>query len=585
MDRAKIWNSLLNRIPFLEDTTKYRGKMSARPWTIDCAFTIHRHGTSPLQVATCAALVLTLATAYSQGADVTGKGGVLNPPSMDGDAAIRSKYELLGGAAGFLGRSVDGIRETATGIGRYQSFRGGVIYWHPATGAREVHGAILEKWTVIGREAGLLGYPTSDETATSDGSGRFSHFQSGSIYWHPETGAHEIHGAILSKWAALGWERGLLGYPTTDEAATPDGTGRYNHFKGGSIYWHPETGAHEVHGAIRERWAALGWETGFLGYPVTDEQELVGGQGRVSRFQRGQLEWSSASGQVTENRNALRRFRITFRNIAPHNSHDIEGCGHWDMLGAVNGKPIELMRSTCVFGEGRYAFDGSVVNHNGANLRQLGPPLGPRFVEVVVPSNGFILIETSGRERDKTEDHEPSPLTGLVSEFYPKLSEYLKSKYGKELSETEKDLAVYKEIADGLASQFAANNSTWEGVLAGLGQTGGTALSIYAVFGTQAVPVWGQVLAAGVAVYELVTFLSNLNNDDGIGEVHTKLDESNNWGLGARDYRSIGNGTDDDSAGDYDLNIQVEELAAPVSVAFVDVIQKGARAKVGPVSR
>ena len=53
----------------------------------------------------------------------------------------------------------------------------------------------------------------------------------------------------------LGWERSFLGYPLTDETATPDGVGRYNHFQGGSIYWTPATGAHEVHGAIRGQWA------------------------------------------------------------------------------------------------------------------------------------------------------------------------------------------------------------------------------------------------------------------------------------------------------------------------------------------
>jgi uncharacterized protein with LGFP repeats len=50
-----------------------------------------------------------------------------------------------------------------------------------------------------------------------------------------------------------------MGYPTTDELSTPDGIGRYNHFdKAGSIYWTPGTGAHEVYGAIRQRWSALG---------------------------------------------------------------------------------------------------------------------------------------------------------------------------------------------------------------------------------------------------------------------------------------------------------------------------------------
>ena len=49
-------------------------------------------------------------------------------------------------------------------------------------------------------------------------------------------------------------------YPVNDETATPGGgVGRYNHFQCGSIYWKPATGAHEVHGAIRNLWAGMGW--------------------------------------------------------------------------------------------------------------------------------------------------------------------------------------------------------------------------------------------------------------------------------------------------------------------------------------
>ena len=53
----------------------------------------------------------------------------------------------------------------------------------------------------------------------------------------------KVKGAIRDKWAELGWERSFLGYPTTDEWPTPDGVGRFNDFQGGSIRWHPDTGA------------------------------------------------------------------------------------------------------------------------------------------------------------------------------------------------------------------------------------------------------------------------------------------------------------------------------------------------------
>src|SRR5207302_340115 len=85
------------------------------------------------------------------------------------------------------------------------------------------------------------------------------------------TGSHQVCGAILAKYQSLGGPAGFLGYPTTDETGTPDGIGRFNHFaNGGSIYWTPNIGAWSIHGAIRAKWASLGWERSCLGYPVSD---------------------------------------------------------------------------------------------------------------------------------------------------------------------------------------------------------------------------------------------------------------------------------------------------------------------------
>ncbi|WP_326938152.1 LGFP repeat-containing protein [Amycolatopsis cynarae] len=154
-------------------------------------------------------------------------------------------------------------------------------------------GAIRDKWASLGWETGL-GYPTTDESTTPDGIGRYNHFtNNASIYWTPNTGAHGINGLIHDKWAALGWETGL-GYPTTDETTTPDGTGRYNHFtNNASIYWTPNTGAHAVVGTIRDTWANLGWEKSGLGYPTSDEYAITGG--RRNDFQHGYITWNASN--------------------------------------------------------------------------------------------------------------------------------------------------------------------------------------------------------------------------------------------------------------------------------------------------
>ncbi len=163
--------------------------------------------------------------------------------------------------------------------------------------------AIDDKHAALGGNAGFLGSPVIPESPTPDGVGRFRHYQGGSIYWTPATGAHEVHGAIRGKWQQLGWETGPLGYPITDEMTTPDGVGRFNHFRKGlgpfeqgSIYWTPATGAHEVHGAIRALWAQLGWELSSFGYPVTDETLTEHEHGRFNDFQHGSIYWDAGRG-------------------------------------------------------------------------------------------------------------------------------------------------------------------------------------------------------------------------------------------------------------------------------------------------
>ncbi|MDQ2727004.1 MAG: hypothetical protein M3Y91_03865, partial [Actinomycetota bacterium] len=103
-----------------------------------------------------------------------------------------------------------------------------------------------------------------------------------------------VHGAILNHYQALGGPYGFLGFPTSDQLETPEGTGAANFFAGGSVYWTPAGGAWSVHGAIMGRWIALGWERSPLGYPASDEYAIPGG--RQSNFQHGTISWNPATG-------------------------------------------------------------------------------------------------------------------------------------------------------------------------------------------------------------------------------------------------------------------------------------------------
>lgn len=219
-----------------------------------------------------------------------------NTSAHDVRGAIRVTWAALGWERTNLGYPITDELGTPDGIGRYNHFQGGSIYWTPSTGANEIRGFIKQKWVSLGSERSVLRYPTTNELGTPDGVGRLNHFQGGSVYWTPNTGAHEVHGAIRALWQSLGWENSALRYPVTDETATPDGVGRYNHFEGGSVYWTEATWAHEVHGFIKQKWSALGWEWSVLGYPTTNETGTPDGWGRYNHFQYGSIYWTPNTG-------------------------------------------------------------------------------------------------------------------------------------------------------------------------------------------------------------------------------------------------------------------------------------------------
>lgn len=175
---------------------------------------------------------------------------------------------------------------------------------NPAPNGFALFGAIREKWEAVGGPRSPPGLPVSPETPTFDAVGRVQSFERGIVSWHPETGAHIVWGLIGGRWLEMGRE--AFGYPITDEEATADGRGRFNHFQAlqfdgkpiASIHWHPDTGAHATFGAIRAKWAEMGWEESRLGYPVAGEEDRDGG--RSQRFQGGALFWTAQGGVVVQ---------------------------------------------------------------------------------------------------------------------------------------------------------------------------------------------------------------------------------------------------------------------------------------------
>ena len=203
--------------------------------------------------------------------------------------AVDAAWAASGGAAGMLRSPVGTETSTPDGRGAYRHYEGGSVYWTATTGAHVVRGAPLDRWASLGWERSSLGYPVSGTTPVPGLSGLYQHFEGGSLYYNKATGTRVVAGAVRDRWASLGWERSSLGFPTGDTTATPDGRGSYQHFQGGSVYATSTTGAHPVAGAMRSSWATRGWERSPLGYPTSAAGRTADGRGSYQWFEGGLL--------------------------------------------------------------------------------------------------------------------------------------------------------------------------------------------------------------------------------------------------------------------------------------------------------
>ena len=194
--------------------------------------------------------------------------------------AILDRYLASGGPAVLGFPTSDDV---AANGGVKADLQGGAVYWSSATGAHVVRGDVLAKWRELGAESGLLGYPTADEAAVADGT--VTTFRGGSLYWSPATGARMVRGALLERYVAAGGPA-ALGFPTADDG--PAGSGAKVPFTGGAAYWSAATGAHVVAGEAARHYEGMGESTSFLGFPVADTVETP--EGTRTEFEHGVIE-------------------------------------------------------------------------------------------------------------------------------------------------------------------------------------------------------------------------------------------------------------------------------------------------------
>ena len=137
-----------------------------------------------------------------------------------------------------------------------------------------------------GYEWGRYGYPLSNETPSANG-GVYQIFQGGTAYWHPGSDSYFVHDAVLGTYSFYNWERGELGYPLTDETPSANG-GIFQRFQGGTIYWSARTGSHAVSLSMLELYGQHGYERGHLGYPTSEP--YWDGNRQKQNFEHGVLE-------------------------------------------------------------------------------------------------------------------------------------------------------------------------------------------------------------------------------------------------------------------------------------------------------
>src|SRR5947209_1001462 len=101
---------------------------------------------------------------------------------------------------------------------------------------------------------------------------------------------------IQSEYQQVGGESSPLGLPLSPEQQLPNGRGRVQVFRRGAIYWTPEAGAHAIYGPIREAWVRDGAEQSDMGYPISDEQPASNGRDRVQYFEHGAIYWNIDQG-------------------------------------------------------------------------------------------------------------------------------------------------------------------------------------------------------------------------------------------------------------------------------------------------
>lgn len=159
-------------------------------------------------------------------------------PEAAHEITTRAKALELGDEIGELTR----VPVSLAGRNGYsRAHKKGIIYWD-AGNAYAVSEEIADYYTNVDGPCGAFGFPTGNATrvkSSGGARGTMQNFQAGTIY-SSDNGTHSVSGKIDTAYQAVGGAAGWLGFPVSGQQQDgPDERGRYvdvQHFDGGLIY-------------------------------------------------------------------------------------------------------------------------------------------------------------------------------------------------------------------------------------------------------------------------------------------------------------------------------------------------------------
>ncbi|MFZ0904379.1 MAG: hypothetical protein WAN71_11030, partial [Mycobacterium sp.] len=360
-------------------------------------------------------------------------------PLGEADDAITAAWKDAGGDHSDLGAKQGDCY--AAGQGFAQDFVHGKMFFTPATGAKSMSGAVLDKYEALGGPAASdLGFPTINEVPGLAGpDSRVSTFSASDkplIFWTPEHGAFVVRGAINAAWDKLGSSGGALGVPVGDE--TYDGEVATQAFSGGQVSWNRLTKAFatvppnlanqltdlqvpiDPTAAINMAWRAAGGPSGPLGAKQGD-QYSVGGDGLAQNFAGGKIFFSPATGANAVESDILAKYEALGGPGASALGYPIANEADGGLKPASRVSAFAAADKPVIFwtpDHGAYVVRGAIKaawDELGAATGKLGAPVGDQTANKDVITQKFTGGQISWNQAKNTFSTQPTNLASALS--------------------------------------------------------------------------------------------------------------------------------------------------------------------------